>query len=68
MPTLLRRTLPTALIHLRSTTHQQIRCFALKAGDIRYTKSHEYVKLVDTKAKVRIGISNHAQAELGITH
>lgn len=43
-----------------------LRLFSLKSGSIRYTKSHEYIKLMNDTNKVRIGISNHAQAELGM--
>ncbi|EKX41280.1 hypothetical protein GUITHDRAFT_88499 [Guillardia theta CCMP2712] len=45
---------------------QQFRCFSvssLKAAELKYTKSHEWVKL-DNKTAT-LGISAHAQEELG---
>ena len=35
-------------------------------GDLRYTKDHEWVKVVDASAKrARVGITDHAQRQLG---
>ncbi len=33
-------------------------------ADLKYTKSHEYIKILDGN-KIRIGITDHAQNELG---
>ncbi|MCD6216377.1 glycine cleavage system protein GcvH [bacterium] len=33
-------------------------------ADLKYTKSHEYIKILDGN-KIRVGITDHAQNELG---